>query len=391
MQNELEEFGVNYFADFNAVTGIGEAVRGNVSALSLQGVNVKKIHIPLSENQYPFLNDFDSTPEYDINIFHHNPGFQFKKILKKYPPTFFKNKYNIAYWAWETDIFPKRFHAYLDLIDEIWVPSTFVKKSIAKVTDKPICVIPHQIEIENDDSICFNALNLPEDSFVFLNVFDYGSTIARKNTLELIETFKQSFNETENVWLVLKALPNSSFSRDMYLVHTAISNHQRIILIEDILKQNELMALKKRCQVYISMHCAEGFGINLAQAMLLGKPVIATGYSGNMDFMNHENSFPIPFKLSKIKSSSKTFSPKTIWAYPDMLEAGKIMRWVVENYESASKIAAKGKKFIQENLSPNKIGSLMTERLRLIERNKIQNSKKTNSNLYQKLKSLIRF
>jgi glycosyltransferase involved in cell wall biosynthesis len=90
--------------------------------------------------------------------------------------------------------------------------------------------------------------------------------------------------------------------------------------------REQLHSLLNECQIYISLHRSEGYGLTLAEAMALGKPVIATGYSGNMDFMNSENSILVPYDLVSVGDDAFPYSKDARWAQPDIEFAARAMR-----------------------------------------------------------------
>ena len=122
-------------------------------------------------------------------------------------------------------------------------------------------------------------------------------------------------------------------------------------------------ALMNLCDCYVSLHRSEGLGLTIAEAMLLGKPVIATGYSGNLDFMTESTSFMVPWTRAKVGEDAEAYDADATWAEPDLDVAAEMMRQVYENPESARRMALAGKADLETRFTPDASGARMRERL----------------------------
>ena len=114
---------------------------------------------------------------------------------------------------------------------------------------------------------------------------------------------------------------------------------------------------------YVSLHRSEGFGLTLAEAMSCCKPVIATAYSGNMEFMTEENSFLVPYRLIEIEKDHGPYKKGCVWADPDLREATQLMLRVYEDQAAASKVARSGRDDVMTSLHPRTIGDSVKRRL----------------------------
>ncbi len=165
---------------------------------------------------------------------------------------------------------------------------------------------------------------------------------------------------------MLKAKKDKDFKSDFERLSQRIKNNSNIVLIDETYSHNQMQQLMTNCNAYISMHCAEGFGLNLAEAMLYKKPTIATAYSGNLDFMNVNNSFLIPYEIQQLTEDISVFKKGTTWAKPYESEASKIMRYVHENYANLDEVLLRAEKDIQQYNSLEYIGFLIANRLRIV-------------------------
>jgi len=371
MSEKKQKFGVNMSGLFNAEIGFGEAIRNNLKALEKVGIPAKPINFNMQLNHR--LNDSsvafeDNINDYPINIVHVNMDTIWS-FLKEKSSDFFKNKYNIGYWAWEMEEFPDEYVEYFKYYDEIWTCSKYCLDSMSLKSDIPVINIPHAIDINEKDINENFDTRLTSECYHFLFVFDYNSLIERKNTLAVIDAYEKAFGkDNERVKLVLKtSVPGSHLSMARSQVKTRIANNNNIIYKEEMLRRNDLLALMNKADCYISLHRSEGFGLTMAEAMALGKPVIATGYSGNLDFMNINNSFLVKYKMIKHEYDLSVLPKNNYWSDPDTDHAAELMKLVYENPGMAKSIGEKAKEDIQNYFSLDAIGIKMKKRLDIIE------------------------
>jgi glycosyltransferase involved in cell wall biosynthesis len=327
-------------------------VRGTLNALKSAGIPVNIIDMAISLKNR--LNDesvteFSEENSYPVNLVQVNP-FMIPKLLENKGPDFFKGKYNIAYWVWETDEVPDNFLEFEYLFNEIWTASEYCTKAIAQKAAIPVICIPHIAEISSNDIASSLPFDLPENKFIFLNIFDFGSLIERKNTLGLIEAFKKAFEKDNNdVLLVIKSSTGFNYPKEKKSVEDAIAGYPNIMLTDAMFRRNELLALANRANCYVSLHRSEGFGLNMADAMAMGKPVIATGYSGNMGFMTVNNSFPVKYVLETLDHKLPPYQQGSRWSKPDTSHAASLMQYVVTNPEAVKELGEIDKKYMEQH------------------------------------------
>jgi len=360
-------FGVNVLGYIDAESGVGEAARTIIKAL-------KTTKIPFALNNETSSPSLRKNNEFSSLFINKNPyliniiciyGDTFKEVVKQKGQNYLKNKYNIAYWAWELSTFPKNWIEHLSLVDEIWVPSNFVKNTIAKHFKKPIIVVPHAIKVKNSQ-FNRNYFSFSQNSFIFLFVFDFYSCFERKNPLAIIKAFKKAFNKNKNVELVIKCSNGEIDNENLEKLNQQAKNWP-IKIINKYLTREEINGLLGLCNAYISLHRSEGFGLTIAEAMALGKPVIATNYSGNVDFMNKQICFPINYTLKTIEKDYGPYKKGNIWAKPDIEEAVKQMRFIFKNKKKALKKGQQAKEYILKNFSPKEIAKKIEKRLNEIK------------------------
>ncbi len=178
---------------------------------------------------------------------------------------------------------------------------------------------------------------MPEDKFLFLFSFDYLSVFKRKNPLAVIEAFTRAFGSGERVGLIIKCINHDRDPAAHAELRAAASAHPEIEVIDRYLDPLDNSSLAALCDCYVSLHRAEGFGFGPAEAMWLGKPVIATGYSGNLDFMTPENSLLVDYRLVPIGAGADPYPADAQWADPDIQHAASLMRGLFDDPERAQR------------------------------------------------------
>ncbi len=144
--------------------------------------------------------------------------------------------------------------------------------------------------------------------------------------------------------------------------------HSNIVIIDEYLDVEKSSALMNVCDCYVSLHRSEGLGLTMAEAMLLGKPVIATAYSGNMDFMTDETSLLVPWIYTEVGNEAEGYPRDAMWAEPDLAVASSMMRKLFENREFGVALGDRAKRDLQSRFSPEVTGERMKKRLESIWR-----------------------
>ena len=370
--------GVNIVASWAGATGLAEAGRRAALALLHEGVAIATTDVNLwakvdpgrvppelatlpHGHPYPIAISF-----LNINEFHVVEGWQLRGH---------GTPYLIAMWYWELPALPADMIHEIERVDEIWVASEFVRDVFLRYTSKPVLVMPCVVEPSADPASTRASLGLPDnDVVIYLVTFDANSTIARKNPYGAIRAFEEAFGVGRtDVVLVVKVINLASYP----VVQRDIRHHvERLggVLIELDMSPGEIAALIKTADVYVSLHRSEGFGLGLAEAMYFGRPVIATGNSGNMDFMNASNSCLVGYQsmvvhrneLSDNPTAMILYQPGNLWVDPDVSEAARLMAWLFENPRQRERLGQKASADIREGFSSAAAGRAMRARLEVV-------------------------
>lgn len=367
--------GVNLIAYIRAEMGVGEASRGNASALEAAKIpfgiiNYEKAN-PARMTNLSWQHKEIQQPKYDINIIHINADHT-PSVIADLGEEYFKGRYNIGFWAWELPEFPDRWLESFKLLDEIWVPSTFVNNAVAQKSPIPVVTIPHAIDI--DSSLLQNArrsdFDLPKEAFVFLSMFDIHSIAQRKNPYGSIIAFQTAFSP-DDMSVVLAIKINNADQATLKSLREFIGEYRNIQLIDMHLDRIEINSLISVIDCYVSLHHSEGFGLGPAEAMALGKVAMLTAWSGNTEYMTSQNCIGIGYKLVPLDRDYGPYEKGQIWAAPDINEAAEAMSKLSSDPEWARAIGRHARMTIEEEFSPERIGSRMRKRLESIVRSTV--------------------
>ena len=360
--------GVLFVGYAEAGLGLGETFRTLLTAVSATSVPFAIYPFNVGvENRLigPFMPDrYDREHRYDVNLIYMAVD-QLPGMFKKLGRSRTNRSYNILRTYWELPRAPDAWAPWLASVDEIWAPTRFVAKAFQQIFDGPITIIPPCIDAEFCKSRTRAEFGMENDRFYFMFSFDYFSFPSRKNPLGVIKAFQSAFPRSNHgVGLIIKSTSVSGQSHDIKAeIDYARECDNRIIVIDKQLTRSEMLGLMSIVDSYVSLHRSEGFGLGMAEAMALGKPVIGTGYSGNTDFLSDVTGFPVPWELREVQPGEYPWSEGQSWADPDLLAAQEIMKRVFEDGNERHTRAEAGKAYIKKHYSQTEIGRLAEKHL----------------------------
>ncbi len=368
-----DQIGINIFGYTSAESGIGQSVRSSINGFVESDIpvavtdfregNLSRMNESIDEQLY-------KSPRFRINLIHINAD-EILNAKKRIGDAQFAKHYNIGYWAWELPEFPDRWLEAFDILDEIWVPSVFCQKAIAAKTSLPVLVMPHSVaEPRIDDTYTRQYFSLPDDKVIFLTMFDALSVPERKNPQATIAAF-ESMNEasSRNSLLVIKVSNLDKTAAFKSELSRLVSGRDDILVIDRYLERDEIYGLLQNADCFVSLHRSEGFGLGIAEAMTLGVTTIATGWSGNTDFMNQQNSFLVDYELVALDQDYGPYDKNSHWAEPDIASAAQAMAAVAARTDEIKSLAETGRKNIFETNSPKVTGALMANRVNSLFQN----------------------
>ncbi len=369
MPSEL--WGVNVVGYFRSELGVGEAARQVISALDAHSVPVLPVHgetIPLSRQGHAYTQFGHADAEYPVNLICMNAD-ALPEFAHQAGDWFFGGRYSIGLWFWEVNRFRKEWMSSFQPLDEVWLPSAHVAEAVAAVSPIPTRTMRIPVEMPPIVPRSRGDLGLP-GGFLFLFSFDYRSVFERKNPLGTIEAFARAFDPGEGASLVIKCINEDADPENHRRLLDAAAEHPDVHVVDRYFTPQDKNTLTALCDCYVSLHRSEGFGLTMAEAMYCGKPVIATGYSGNLDFMTDENSILVDHTLVPIGLGADPYPPDAQWADPDTADAASSMRRVFDDRQVAAALGARAAQSIRSTHSPSAAGRLMVERLEEIRANR---------------------
>ena len=278
---------------------------------------------------------------------------------------FFHDTYVIGQWFWELETAPSWYKSAYKYVNELWAPTRFIEGMLRNEAPSHVHVEYMPLPLRQPrivQGVTRTDLEL-DNRFMFMFTFDYMSVQKRKNPLGLIEAFKKAFAPGEGPQLVIKCSNGKTRPEKFAAMEKATEGRSDIIIINRYLDSDLLAGLMNLCDCYVSLHRSEGLGLTPAEAMLLGKPVIATAYSGNMDFMSEETAYLVPWRRVKVGKDAEAYDEDATWAEPDLDVAATMMRHVYENPDEAMRKALAGKADLEDRFTPEKTGARMRARL----------------------------
>jgi glycosyltransferase involved in cell wall biosynthesis len=282
--------------------------------------------------------------------------------------------YNIIYPFWELSKMPAMWIDNLKLFDEVWAPSKFILSTIKGTVSMPIYHMPLPVEVQLDSFFGRQYFGLPYGSYVFLLFFDFRSYIHRKNPQALIDIFEKvcSARPTYDMRVVIKVHGEDAslqamkdFQDFVSQIHTSRYKN-KIIIINKLFTENEIRNLLRCSDCFVSLHRSEGFGLGMAEAMYLGKPVIATAYSGNLDFMSNETGFPVDYALIPVELGQYPYHEDNVWADPNKDQAADYMLQLIDDPIRGERLGSRASQHIRTHFSHLALGLRYKQRLQQI-------------------------
>lgn len=346
-----------------AAVGVGEAARRYVAALHSVGVPVLERDVPLPGRDAAdadLANGLRPTSsDVMFNLVCLNPE-QMVPYLEApdAPPRV--DRATIGVWSWEVDVVPAGWRGAGRGLAEVWTYSRFAARLIGAGVDVPVIAVPPPISTPAAPVPL--SVELPA-GFRVLIMFDFLSTLERKNPLGAVEAFCAAFAPGDGAILVVKSVNGRHRPERHAELAAAVGTRPDIVLVDQTVSTGERDALIAACDCYLSLHRSEGHGLPLAEAMAIGKPVVATDYGGNTEFMTAKNSYPVPWISARVGDDVEHYPAAATWAEPDVEQAARLLRELRGNPGEARRRARQGQLDVGAMLAPEVVGAQMRDRL----------------------------
>lgn len=367
--------GVRVVGYLAAELGVGEAGRAIAAGLHAVGEPYRVLvsdHLTSNRQNARPYHEGDGPADGDVNLICVNAD-RFPNLVERLEPDARWGRHTVGVWGWEVEEFPAVYAPAADLVDEVWTYSRHAATAIRAAVDKPVHVVPLPVVPREPARRSRADLGVP-DGFVFLFCFDFFSIPERKNPLGVIEAFCRAFpspsagstgsaGSAGGPQLVVKSINGDKRLAELERLRLRVLDRPDVHLRDGYLDPADHLALVASCDAYVSLHRAEGFGYTMAEAMLLGKPVVATGYSGNLEFMDERNSYLVDHTMVPIGEGSDPYPAGSRWADPDLDQAAEHLRRIVDDPQDALEVARRGRHDVATWHSPAARGPLLAARL----------------------------
>ncbi|NWG73794.1 MAG: glycosyltransferase family 4 protein, partial [Rubrivivax sp.] len=362
-------WGVSVIGYVKAESGVGESARATLRALGRTDVPHALVDFRVGNVSRMGERVDERVPigrRHAVSLFHINAD-QLPVARANLDDAWFAVPYRIGYWAWELENFPPQWYDAFAHVDEVWVPSSFCQSAIATVSPVPVVCMPHSIEIPARLAPERARFGLRDDSIVFLSMADLMSVAERKNPLGAVQAFVEAFAAGDaHVEMVVKVSNPRWDAAAFERLRALAAAHPGIHVLADYLDRPALNALLDSADVYVSLHRSEGFGLGIAEAMARGKVALATGWSGNMDFMNAHNSLPVDYRLVPLEADAGPYRCGERWADPSIGDAVAKMRHVATDASLRARLGERARADCRRQLAPDVVGARIAARLRAI-------------------------
>jgi glycosyltransferase involved in cell wall biosynthesis len=371
---------MNAIGSWSSTTGLAEAARRSVQAARRVGVEVSIEDVPYwaptDNNRFPSsLQRLPRGRTHDIEVCYFNVN-EMEFLTDAFLREEGRRRYVVGSWFWELGSLPMGLIPTLARVDEVWAPSRFVRDTFSQYGVSTVVVMPCVVEPEVDEHLSRTDFGIPAEGCTFLFHFDANSTFARKNPQGVIEAYRRAFGPSyrgSDVHLVMKVLNLHGVPEARELLRSELASVGGI-LIEADMSATEVASFVSLCDVYVSLHRAEGFGLGIAEAMFFGKPVVATAFSGPEDFLTTTNSCMVGYRARTIGTGDVYLNPgmevyevgKT-WAEPDVVQAARWMQRLAARPDDRRRIGQEAAESIHQKYSSLTAGSAVRSRLRQIK------------------------
>lgn len=277
--------------------------------------------------------------------------------LRRLPRKAAQGRRVVGYWAWELPVVPHSWRPGLRFVHEVWVPSRFTADAVATILPADgrirlrVVPVPVAAAPPRPSALTRADFGLPDNAVITLCAFNLASSFVRKNPLASIAAFREAFGNRTDQLLVMKVGNTGHYAEDFARIQAAIAGAANIRLETRSLPEADNDALTACADIVISLHRSEGFGSVPAEAMWLARPVIATGWSGNMDFMSPENSACVSYRLVPAADPRGVLEvPGAVWAEPDVADAASRLRQLADNPDLRQAMGARAAASVRQSL-----------------------------------------
>lgn len=337
--------GVIIAGEFSRGSGLGEGARLMVAALRKLGILCATWDIET------YRLDGDAVGPGAPLIVHVNAPM-LPAVLLRMPRTLRSGRKVIGYWAWELPIVPDTWKHARRHIHEIWAPSRFTADALVSL-NRPVRIVEHPVGLAGQIPSARNRafFGLPEKAVTVLVSFNLASSMVRKNPIDTILAFREAFGDRPDRILILKTGHTEHYPEDMAAIRSAVNDASNIQIHTQHYNGADRLALMQCCDIVLSLHRSEGFGLVVAEAMALGRCVIATDWSATAEFMDNTCGLPVAYSLVPAHDPRGVLEmPQTCWALPDRQSAVQALRLAADHSDLRARLGTAAQERIAKHL-----------------------------------------
>lgn len=323
--------GIVIAGELSRASGIGETARLMAATAQRLGQSVWTVDLPPPVDATPeVITAPSAAPPPCLPLVLHVNAPLLPLALLRLPSAVTRNRPIIGYWAWELPEVPAEWRPAVACISQAWVPSRFTAAVLEPLLPGRVRVVPPALAVAPPVASALDraAFGLPQEAVVVLVSFSLASSFARKNPFAAVAAFRCAFGDRPDRILLLKVGHPEHAPADFARL-AQLAQAPNIRFQTHTLSPQDRHALTRCADIVLSLHRGEGFGLVLAEAMLLEKPVIATGWSGNTDFMDATNAALVGYRLVPARDDRSVY--RGLWAEPDVEQAAELLRRLADD------------------------------------------------------------
>ncbi len=361
--------GIHIVGYVKAELGLGEAARSLARACHADGIPFATTDVGYQSQNLQrdsSISNIATRGSYPVDLLYVNADQTPATVAQLRASGARRGLYTIGFWHWEQPALPMCLLEAFAHVDEVWVPSRFVQEAVAAVSPVPVYRVPHAIEFEPTPGVDRHAFGLPAGRFLVLVMYDFHSYQYRKNPQAAIAAYRRAVRQCPDIHLVIKTINSAHHAETHAALRDSVADLPHVHFIDEFLTRQQTWDLQSCCDMLLSLHRAEGFGLAPAEMMRLGKPVVATGWSANMDFMTPENSMPVNYALKALAEDVGAYKAGPLWAEADIDHAAQCIVRLASDGNMAARLGQQAARDIRQQLSAKEVGVQIRRRLQML-------------------------
>jgi glycosyltransferase involved in cell wall biosynthesis len=331
----------------SSASGLGASARLCTDQLAASAFAVSTSDVaPLfgADDSVPYRRGGEGGASGAMAIYHLNPPKLLPGILRAGLSTYYGN-YNVGYWAWELETLPPDWIGAIRFVDAVMVPSEFCRAAVARYTDKPVLVVPHPAIA---DGPAPPRRHDGAGPFTVLTMFNFGSSFERKNPHAALRAFKLAFGSDPHARLIVKTSAGKRYPHELTKLRAEAGDMSNVDIIDKLWSADRLRQAYREADVYLSLHRSEGYGLTIAEAMMMECPTVVTNWSGNVDFCREDTAFLVRHDLIDFRDLDPSYEGVTgaRWADPSAEHAAGHLRLIRSEPEAGRAKARAARAFL---------------------------------------------